>query len=166
MRKGNLIVPAVITLINIFLIAFIIFSNPVPDTEAGDHRPEGSHKVDPAYIVVQFNPEEYKIVEIQVEAPLSGYQALEKTGLDITAHDFGDGFFAVCAIEGVGCPPDDCFCGQDTYWNYHYWDGTDWLDYQVGATETKIESGAVEGWRWGEFESYRLPPADEILPHE
>ena len=166
MRKGNLIVPAVITIINIILIIFIVFSNPVQGAETDDHESDESHKTAPAYIVVQFNPEEYKIVEVQVETPLSGYDALEKTGLDITAHDFGDGFFAVCAIEGVGCPSDDCFCGQDTYWNYHYWDGNEWLDYQVGATETQIEAGAVEGWRWGEFESYSLPPADEIIPHE
>jgi len=166
MRKGNLLIPALITIINIALIIIIIFANTAQDSEAGGQGAVDDHQAEPVYIVVGFSPDDFRVEELQIEAPVSGFEALEKTGLEISVHDFGDGFLAVCAIEGIGCPSDDCFCAKDTYWNYHYWDGTEWMDYQVGATETQIEGAAVEGWRWGEFESYELPPADEILPHE
>ena len=166
MRKTNLIIPAMISLINIALIIFIVYSKPAHGSEASNDVSEGGRQVTPVYVVIQFSPEEYRVEEVQLEDPASGFEVLKQTGLEISANDFGDGFFAVCAIEGVGCPSNDCFCDEDTFWNYQYWDGTEWFDYQVGATETRIEAGAVEGWRWGEFASYSLPPADEILPNE
>ena len=68
--------------------------------------------------------------------------------------DFGT---SVCSIEGVGCPTDDCFCGGNTYWGYSYWDGSAWQGYAVGASGSVITAtGAVEGWRWGEFGSSQI----------
>ena len=81
--------------------------------------------------------------------PISGLAALEQSGLDITVADTSFGP-AVCAIEGVGCPADNCFCDANRYWAYSYADGADWQSYPVGASQSVISTtGAIEGWFWG-----------------
>ena len=80
-------------------------------------------------------------------------------------YDFGGGFLAVCHIEDVGCPAtaDECFCGGNTYWGYSFWDGSQWQGYQTGAATSVIsQTGAIEGWRWGEFGDAIAPPSDAL----
>ncbi len=82
---------------------------------------------------------------------ISGLAALQAAGLDVTVADTSFGP-AVCAIAGVGCPAEDCFCGGDRFWNYSAWDGETWAGYPVGASEAMITAtGAIEGWRWGVY---------------
>lgn len=81
-------------------------------------------------------------------ATISGLQALQLTGLDLEIAHFSFGS-AVCSIEGVGCPATDCFCNPDKFWGYQYWDGTTWQPYTVGASDSVVGDGAVEGWNWG-----------------
>ena len=116
-----------------------------------------------AYILLQFEPGNDRLLEISIHSPISGLEVLESTGLELEIKDFGDGSFAVCSIEGVGCPADDCFCEGNKFWNYEYWDGEKWHSYQIGASETIIEGNAVEGWRWGEFDSGEMPPATGLI---
>jgi hypothetical protein len=90
-------------------------------------------------------------------AAISGVEALLRTGLSVTVADTSFGP-AVCAIEGVGCPADNCFCDPSRFWSYSYYDGTGWQAYQVGASQSVISTtGAVEGWRWGEGDNPVLP---------
>ena len=110
-----------------------------------------------ATVVVQFDDTANAVRSVTFTAPISGLVALQATGLDVTVAetDFGP---AVCAVEGVGCPADDCFCGGDSFWNYAFWDGGAWQSYPTGASASVISStGAVEGWRWGEFETTPVP---------
>ena len=84
---------------------------------------------------------------------MTGLAVLLGTGLDVTwaNSSFGP---AVCAIEGVGCPADNCFCDPDRFWAYSYWDGDAWQAYPVAAGQSVISTtGAVEGWRWGLFDA-------------
>jgi hypothetical protein len=167
MRKSNLIVPSVILFINIIVIASILLAQASPGTSAEQHDPDTKVSgLNPVYLIIQYNPGDYQTQKIIIDAPVSGFEALESTGLNLEIEDFGDGSFAVCSIEGVGCPADDCFCGEEKFWNYEYWDGNTWQSYQVGAADSRISGGAIEGWRWGEFEADELPPADDIIPHE
>lgn len=119
-----------------------------------------------ATIVVQ----EYKgdIVVHQVAftpTTISGIEALHRAGVPIESTDAG----LVCRIGDVGCPADDCFCkcplgGEECfYWAYHYWDGAAWSFYEIGATQSEVRDGAVEGWSWvGD-----LPPVTpEVLAAE
>ena len=90
--------------------------------------------------------------------PISGLAALQATGLDVTVAETSFGP-AVCAIEGVGCPADDCFCGGDNFWNYSAWDGEGWAGYATGASTSVIsETGAIEGWRWGVYTGTATSP--------
>jgi hypothetical protein len=99
---------------------------------------------------------------VDLAEPLSGLEVLEASGLDVAVAESSFGP-AVCAIEGVGCPVDNCFCDADNYWNYSYWDGSAWQAYPVGANDAIVEAdGAVEGWRWGAFDGAQASPVRAI----
>jgi hypothetical protein len=96
---------------------------------------------------------------ITFTGPISGLEALLRTGLSVTVADTSFGP-AVCAIEGKGCPADNCFCDPSHFWSYSASDGETWQSYQVGASQSIISAtGAVEGWRWGEGENPSLSPS-------
>ena len=115
-----------------------------------------------ADVIVQFDGGDAVIRPIDFTGVISGVTALELSGLDVVVQmsDFGA---SVCSIQGVGCPADDCFCqcnGGEVceYWGYNYWDGNAWQGYQVGADSSVIsQTGAVEGWIWGEFGDVMSP---------
>src|SRR5690606_31808910 len=91
-----------------------------------------------------------------------GLAMLEATGLDLAVAETSFGP-AVCAIEGIGCPADNCFCNTDEFWGYNFWDGTAWQGYPMGASSSEISvTGAIEGWRWGAFGSAQAP-ADQAI---
>jgi hypothetical protein len=103
-----------------------------------------------AHIVVQFGPGEVAVRGITLTEPISGLAALLRSGLEVTVAETSFGP-AVCAVEGVGCPADNCFCDPARFWSYASHDGAAWQAYQIGASQSVISTtGAVEGWRWGE----------------
>ncbi len=109
-----------------------------------------------AHVVVQLGSGGSLVRPLTFTAPISGIAALLSTGLSVTIADTGFGP-AVCAIEGTGCPADNCFCEPNRFWSYSNWDGTQWQSYQVGASQSVISTtGAVEGWRWGEGDNPAL----------
>jgi hypothetical protein len=112
---------------------------------------------DEANVVVQFDDSDVIVRHINFTAPISGLKALQMTGLNIGTYNFGWGI-AICNIEGVGCPATaaDCFCSAN-FWGYNYWDGSAWQGYLVGAADSVINDGAVEGWRWGAWGASALP---------
>ena len=108
-------------------------------------------------VIVQFDDHAQIVRSFTFTGEISGLDALARSGLDIviTSTSFGP---AVCSIEGVGCPATDCFCSTTKYWAYNYWDGAAWQGYPVGAGSSVIsQTGAVEGWRWGEFGAQQAP---------
>ncbi len=111
---------------------------------------------DHADIVVQFDDTHAIVRDVQFTAPISGLQALYLSGLDVITKDMGWGI-AVCSIEGVGCPADDCFCDSSKYWGYNYWENGAWQGYPVGAADSVVNDGTIDGWRWGAF-------GDTIVP--
>jgi hypothetical protein len=108
------------------------------------------------YVVIQSGDQDLIARAITFTAPISGLHALELSGADvvIATYSFGK---AVCSINGVGCPADNCFCGGSTFWSYKFWDGSAWQDYMVGPGDSSLNDGAVEGWRWGEWGSAMWP---------
>jgi len=112
-----------------------------------------------AHVIVQIDDNARVVREIAFTDPISGFTALELAGLSVVISDTSFGP-AVCAIEGVGCPSTDCFCGGSTFWGYSYHDGSAWQSYSVGAGTSVIsQTGAIEGWRWGEWGSPLAGPA-------
>lgn len=86
------------------------------------------------------------------EPEISGYELLSRSGLAVETANVALGA-AVCRLEGVGCPSDDCFCqckGSDCiYWSYwHLQDGV-WRYSQAGAGLSQVQNGMVDGWTYG-----------------
>ncbi|MFN2168812.1 MAG: hypothetical protein ACK2U9_21475, partial [Anaerolineae bacterium] len=96
------------------------------------------------------------------EADISGLQALKLTGLDLSIADFDFGA-AVCSVEQVGCPVDNCFCDSDLFWGYQHLEEGSWQAYQVGAADSAVAGGAVEGWLWGPFDAALPQVTQEYL---
>lgn len=114
-----------------------------------------------AHLVVQLFPGQEIVRSIRFSTPISGLAALQSSGLNVVTRDMGWGI-AVCSIQGVGCPVDNCFC-SDNFWNYSYWDGSAWQGYPVGASQSTVKDGGVEGWRWGPWDQGSLSPAPVSL---
>lgn len=114
---------------------------------------EHTGTVNTAAVVVQIDEQRSIVRWVDFTAPISGVTALQLSGLNATIAETSFGP-AVCAIEGVGCPADNCFCDPDNFWAYNFWDGEAWQGYPVGASASEVsENGTVEGWRWGAFGS-------------
>ncbi|MBN1536965.1 MAG: hypothetical protein JW908_09560 [Anaerolineales bacterium] len=113
------------------------------------------------YVIIQSDPSQRYIREITFSSTINGLQALELVGAQVVTTTSGSSVL-VCAIDGVGCPSDDCFC-DTAYWGYSYWDGSAWQDYMVGADSSTLSDGAVEGWKWGEWGSASIPTATHLM---
>ena len=127
-----------------------------------------SHAQSPntAHIIVQWDDYAHLARPITFTDPISGLLALQRSGIPviITTTSFGP---AVCAIAEVGCPASDCFCDDTRYWSYRTWDGAAWQEYPVGAAMSEISStGALEGWRWGEFGSPQVAPTQTLAAQQ
>jgi hypothetical protein len=100
------------------------------------------------------------------EAQLSGLQLLQRAGLDLSIEASSTGG-AICRINGEGCsfPQQSCFCQCEgaacTYWSYWRGGGSGWQYSNLGAGNTAVVPGSVEGWVWGPgtVESAGQPPA-------
>lgn len=87
------------------------------------------------------------------EETISGFEALERTGLPVET-DFQTGGAAVCRIDQQGCPANDCFCacrggGDCLYWSYWHLIDDVWNYSAAGSGIYQVRDGAVEGWSWG-----------------
>jgi hypothetical protein len=90
------------------------------------------------------------------EDQLTGYDVLERSGLDMNA-DVTSGMGAtICRIDHEGCtyPAEDCFCqcqgSPCIFWSYWHLSNGDWKFSNLGASGYQVKDGDVEGWVWGE----------------
>jgi hypothetical protein len=100
---------------------------------------------DDAYIVIQFDKNKTIVRPISFTAPISGFKALELTGLNLITSSTAFGP-AVCAIEGVGDSAANCFGAG--FWAYSFWNGSAWESYPVGAGSSVVNDGTIELWAW------------------
>jgi iron complex transport system substrate-binding protein len=87
----------------------------------------------------------------------TGLDAIQATGLDIATSSGPQGTL-VCRVDQTGCTPpgENCFCqcegGTGTpcaYWSYfRLSDQGTWQYSIMGAGNTTVTQGAVEGWWW------------------
>jgi hypothetical protein len=96
------------------------------------------------------------------EAQISGYEALERSGLEIVANFSGMGA-TICKIEATGCSADHCFCDSPpNYWSYWHLEGETWGYSQAGANDYQVSDGDVDGWGWGPAVPPPVIPFDDI----
>lgn len=140
----------------VWLALFIVFTL-APTSRAQTENQAG--------LVVQFSDGSIQTFCISfMEGSISGYDLLSRSGLAITARfDAGLGY-AVCRINEIGCPVESCLDCPDSlgrYWSYWRLLHGNWNYSGLGASNTQIRHGEVDGWRYG----INSPP-QEILSFE
>ena len=114
--------------------------------------------------LVEFPSGELKPFCRDLETPTDNITALKATGLDLTIKDWGWGL-TLCAIEGLGCPEENCFCAcplpECEQWTFFRWNATK----QAWETteDTAIVAGDIVAWLWTELDTtvdYPWPPAE------
>lgn len=111
---------------------------------------QASHR---AALVIRYGDGQVETRCVAFDEPsITGYDVLVRAGLDVAIDASGMGA-AVCAIQGTGCPANDCFChcqgAECQYWSYwHQVDGA-WQYSSGGASIYPVTNGAIEGWSWG-----------------
>lgn len=118
-----------------------------------------------AYVAVESAEGSLTLSPVAFTEPITGLEALLQTGLNVVTSETSFGT-AVCSIEGVGCPADNCFCSATNFWNYLNWDWgqNQWVASAVGANATTLSNHAFDGWRWQVFEdTLTPPPAPELV---
>jgi hypothetical protein len=126
---------------------------------SGEHR---------AGLVVDDGEEVRTVCVLFEEDEISGEDLLGRSGLDVTLTHYGTLGAAVCAIDGVGCPAEDCHC-EAAYWSY--WLGDDeaeegWRSSPVGASARELRDGDLDARVWGD--GRRPPPPlelDDVCDH-
>ncbi len=100
------------------------------------------------------------------EESISGYDLLQRSGLPFSVEAGAIGP-TVCSIDKEGCsfPAESCFCrcqgSPCIYWSY--WrleDVGTWRYQSLGAGNTQVRNGDVEGWHWaaGTTQKAEEPP--------
>lgn len=162
-ESGRLKAAAILVL---FAAALIAVSLGVLGTLSAQAAEFEADEVKEASVVVQFDDSDVIVRPISFTGEISGLTALELSGLDFEAQDFGWGT-ALCSIEGVGCPASDCFCGGNTFWGTSFWNGSEWEGYPVGIADTVISrTGSIEGFRWGEFPETPAPAPEALAAQQ
>ncbi|MCM8749838.1 hypothetical protein NET02_11830 [Thermomicrobiaceae bacterium CFH 74404] len=92
------------------------------------------------------------------ETEITGLELLMRSGAALALANFGGLGTAVCAIDGEGCPADNCFCQSYAspayYWHYFRLEpGGTWVLQQVGPSNRQVRDGDVDGWSWTSGES-------------
>jgi hypothetical protein len=114
--------------------------------------------------LVEFPSGDLKPFCRDLETPTDNITALKATGLELEIKDWGFGF-TVCAIEGLGCPEEDCFCQcplpDCTQWTFFRWNKSQ------GAWETTedtiVKTGDIVSWLWTGLDTtvdYPWPPQE------
>jgi len=97
------------------------------------------------------------------EPEISGYDVLMRSGLNVVAAYYSGEGTAICAIEGTGCPVEECLtCDYPNYWSYWHLVGGAWVYSQVSASGYTVHPDDVEGWSWGAGEPPPIVPFEQV----
>ena len=80
---------------------------------------------------------------------ISGLDLLQRSGLRIETATNPNQGTAVCKIEDVGDPNNDCFGSMPNYWSYWQLGEDGWEYSVVGAEQSQVLDGGVYAWTWG-----------------
>jgi hypothetical protein len=72
-----------------------------------------------ATLVVQLDERRSLVRQVPLTSTTSGLALLEATGLAVAVAESSFGP-VVCAIQGTGCPAEECFCDDRQFWNYSF----------------------------------------------
>ncbi len=108
-------------------------------------------------LVIQFPDHTYtEIVTVPMDATTA--DVLEAATIPVGIAELGWGK-ALCNIDGVGNPVDDCFADPNHFWAYFHLNATGdgWDVSQVGIGGYTPGDRAVEGFAWSGFDANYNP---------
>ncbi len=103
-------------------------------------------------IVVTFPDGATHTEVVTVPATATALDALKAAKLNVVTAESSFGP-ALCNINTTGCPVDNCFCDEKTYWAYYHLNGTAWAGAQEGVGIYVPADKAVEGFAWSGFDA-------------
>lgn len=146
---------ASLSLAGLFVLAAILIGSGVSLVTSQDQR---------AGLVVQFGDGSVKTACVNLQSADSnrdgattGEELLRAAGFDLLVEVSSMGP-AICKVGPDGCnfPQENCFCecslapGSDCrYWSYSRLEAGAWRTSGLGAGNTRVQPGDVEGWVWG-----------------
>jgi hypothetical protein len=85
---------------------------------------------------------------------ISGYELLVRGDFALRS-EVGSMGAEICSLDGEGCGEgEDCFCQCQTsvcrYWTYWQLGPDGWRYSSIGASNSSVGNGAVDGWVWGD----------------
>jgi hypothetical protein len=83
------------------------------------------------------------------ENTFTGLDLLQRSGLAIETATNPNQGTAVCKIENVGEPSNNCFGSMPNYWSYWQLGDNGWGYSAVGADQSQVVDGGVYAWSWG-----------------
>jgi hypothetical protein len=109
-------------------------------------------------LVITFPDGTEHVEVLTVPAAATMFDALAAAKIDLASadSDFGP---AVCGINTVGCPADNCFCDKDHFWAYYHLDpaSNQWQAATQGVGAFVPADGAVEGLAWSGMDASFMP---------
>ncbi len=124
-------------------------------------------------LVVLFPDGQVHTEVVKVPAGATVAAVLQKANVPVTITDTGWGP-ALCAIDSVGCPADNCFCDPQKFWAFYVQQGDKWVPASVGVGSYTPQDQEVVGFAWSGFDANYNPTvqppfltfADLIMPYE
>ncbi len=116
-------------------------------------------------LVITFPDGTEHLEVMTVPAAATTFDALNAAKIDLASTDSAFGP-AVCGINKVGCPVDNCCCDQEHFWAYYHLDPTSnkWQASAHGVGAYVPATGAVEGLIWSGMDA-NFAPTDQPAVH-
>ena len=109
-------------------------------------------------LVITFPDGAEHLEVVTVPADATMFDALKAASIALASADSGFGP-AVCGINKVGCPAENCFCDKDHFWAYYHLDPAtnQWQASAQGVDAYAPASDAVEGMVWSGMDASYMP---------
>ncbi len=104
-------------------------------------------------LVIGFPDGNQHIEIVSVPEDATTFDVLQAADIDLASTNTGLGP-AICGINNVGCPVENCFCDAAHFWAYYHLNaGSEtWTSAMEGAGSFDPADEAVEGFAWSGFD--------------
>jgi hypothetical protein len=109
-------------------------------------------------LVITFSDGTEHLEVVTVPTDATTFDALKAAKIELASADSGFGP-AVCGINQIGCPAENCFCDATKFWAYYHLepDGQTWQASAQGVDAYVPADGAVEGLVWSGMDASYQP---------
>jgi hypothetical protein len=105
-------------------------------------------------LVIAFPDGSEHLEVVRVQSSATTFEVIKAAKIDLASQDTAFGP-AICSINKVGCPAENCFCDPDHFWAYYHLNSADstWTVASEGVGSYIPTDEAVEGLAWSGFDA-------------